>query len=103
MLKDCRDPWTLQTSMPALLQITACVHVRVVTRGRWVAFSYSLISAPAPELGLEGDRDYLYGWLLRDQYKFPLTLSLKEWHRVCLRWDARLFSLEVSLRKTGSI
>lgn len=83
--------------MPVLFHITVCVDVRVVTPGPWVAFSYSSVHAPRPELGLEGDQQALYGWLLRVRHRFPLQLSLTKWHRVCLRRDdlRHLFSLEV--------
>lgn len=97
MLKGCEDHWSLHTSMPVLLQITVCVDVRVVTPRPWVAFSYSSVHMPKPELGLEGDEHALYAWLLRVRHRFPLQLSLTNWHRVCLRRDVlrNLFSLEV--------
>lgn len=97
MLNGCEDHWSLHTSMPVLFQITVCVDVRVVTSRPWVAFSYSSVHMPKPELGLEGDEHALYGWLLRVRHRFPLQLSLTNWHRVCLRRDVlrHLFSLEV--------
>lgn len=97
MLNGCEDHWSLQHSMPVLSQITVCVDVRVVTPGRWVAFSYSSVHTPTPQLGLEGDEQALYGWLLTVRHRFPLQLSLTNWHRVCLRRDVlrNLFSLEV--------
>lgn len=101
MLNSCQDHWTLQVSMPTLFQITVCVDVRVVTPGPWVAFAYSSVHTLKPELGLEGDHQALYGWLLRVRHRFPLPLSLADWHRVCLRRDAQrhLFSLEVRLQE----
>ncbi|KAK1884809.1 Adhesion G-protein coupled receptor G4 [Dissostichus eleginoides] len=83
--------------MPLLFQITLCVDIRVVVPGAWVAFSYSSVHAPRPELGLEGDEDALYAWLLRVRHRFPIRLSPKHWHRVCLRRDVQhnSFSLEV--------
>lgn len=104
MLNGCEDHWTLQVSMPTLFQITACVDVRVVTPGPWVAFSYSSVHALRPELGLEGDQQALYGWLLSVRHRFPVPLSLTDWHRVCLRRDVQrnLFSLEVRVRKRGA-
>lgn len=85
--------------MPQLSQMTVCVHIRVVVPGAWVAFSYSSVYAPRPELGLEGDDGALYGWLLRVRHRFPVRLSPAQWHRVCLRMDIRRnsFSLEVIL------
>lgn len=90
--------------MPKLYQITVCVDVRVVTPGPWVAFSYRSVHALSPELGLEGDQQALYGWLLRVRHRFPFRLSLANWHRVCLRRDVQrnLFSLEVRLGSSGS-
>ncbi|XP_035513031.1 adhesion G-protein coupled receptor G2 [Morone saxatilis] len=84
--------------MPLLFQMTVCVDIRVVVPGAWVAFSYSSVHAPRPELGLEGDDEALYGWLLRVRHRFPLRLSPTHWHRVCLRRDAlhNSFSLEVN-------
>ncbi|GLD69160.1 adhesion G-protein coupled receptor G2 isoform X4 [Lates japonicus] len=83
--------------MPLLFQMTVCVDIRVVVPGAWVAFSYSSVHAPRPELGLEGDDNALYGWLLRVRHRFPLRLSPTHWHRVCLRRDVlhNSFSLEV--------
>ncbi|KAF1373236.1 hypothetical protein PFLUV_G00258280 [Perca fluviatilis] len=99
VLNGCEDHWTLQdrATMPLLLQMTLCVDIRVVVPGAWVAFSYSSVLTPGPELGLEGDDEALYGWLLRVRHKFPMQLSPTHWHRVCLRRDVsrNSFSLEV--------
>ncbi|XP_070841852.1 adhesion G-protein coupled receptor G2-like [Chaetodon trifascialis] len=99
VLNGCEDHWTLQdgAAVPLLFQMTVCVNVRVVVPGAWVAFSYSSVHAPGPELGLEGDDEALYGWLLRVRHRFPLRLSPTDWHRVCLRRDVQrnTFSLEV--------
>lgn len=99
VLNGCEDHWTLpdRSAMPLLFQMTVCVDIRVVRPGAWVAFSYSSVYAPKPELGLEGDDGALYGWLLRVRHRFPLRLSPTVWHRVCLRRDVRRnsFSLEV--------
>lgn len=99
MLNGCEDHWTLQDrgAVPQLYQMTVCVHIRVVVPGAWVAFSYSPVSAPAPDLGLEGDEGAVYGWLLRVRHRFPVPLTPAQWHRVCLRMDAygNSFSLEV--------
>ncbi|XP_076617091.1 uncharacterized protein adgrg2a isoform X2 [Chaetodon auriga] len=99
VLNGCEDHWTLQdgAAMPLLFQMTVCVNIRVVVPGAWVAFSYSSVHAPGPELGLEGDDEALYGWLLRVRHRFPLRLSPTDWHRVCLRRDVQrnTFSLEV--------
>ncbi|KAM8731711.1 adhesion G-protein coupled receptor G4-like [Acanthopagrus schlegelii] len=99
VLNGCENHWTLQdrAAMPLLFQMTVCVDIRVVAPGAWVAFSYSSVHAPRPELGLEGDDHALYGWLLRVRHRFPLQLSPQHWHRVCLRRDVRrnTFSLEV--------
>ncbi|XP_078018845.1 uncharacterized protein adgrg2a isoform X2 [Epinephelus lanceolatus] len=99
VLKGCEDHWTLQdrAAMPLLSQMTLCVDIRVVVPGAWVAFSYSSVHAPRPELGLEGDEEALYGWLLRVRHRFPVRLSPTYWHRVCLRRDVarNSFSLEV--------
>nr|XP_046228106.1 adhesion G-protein coupled receptor G4 [Scatophagus argus] len=99
VLNGCEDHWTLQdtATVPLLFQMTVCVDIRVVVPGAWVAFSYSSVHAPRPELGLEGDEEALYGWLLRVRHRFPLHLSPTRWHRVCLRRDVlrNSFSLEV--------
>ncbi|KAE8279681.1 Adhesion G-protein coupled receptor G2 [Larimichthys crocea] len=99
VLHGCEDHWTLQdrTSMPLLFQMTVCVDIRVTVPGSWVAFSYSSVHAPRPELGLEGDDKAVYGWLLRVRHRFPVELSPTVWHRVCLRRDVprNSFSLEV--------
>ncbi|XP_051267139.1 uncharacterized protein LOC127369628 isoform X2 [Dicentrarchus labrax] len=100
VLNGCEDHWTLQdrAAMPLLFQLTVCVDIRVVVPGAWVAFSYSSVHAPRPELGLEGDDEALYGWLLRVRHRFPLRLTPTHWHRVCLRRDVlhNSFSLEVN-------
>ncbi|XP_028425801.1 uncharacterized protein LOC114549618 [Perca flavescens] len=99
VLNGCEDHWTLQgrATMPLPLQMTLCVDIRVVVPGAWVAFSYSSVLTPGPELGLEGDDEALYGWLLRVRHRFPMQLSPTHWHRVCLRRDVsrNSFSLEV--------
>ncbi|XP_069552362.1 uncharacterized protein [Brachyistius frenatus] len=98
VLNSCKDHWTLHTAIPLLFQMTVCVDVRVVVPGAWVAFSYSSVHTPKPELGLEGDDEAIYGWLLRVRHRFPLRLSPNRWHRVCLRMDVpgNTFSLEVN-------
>ncbi|KAM4534058.1 uncharacterized protein PAE49_022363 [Odontesthes bonariensis] len=102
VLDGCEDHWTLQdrVTIPQLFQITVCVDVRVVVPGPWVAFSYSSVHAPNPDLGLEGDSGAIYGWLLQVRHRFPLQLSLEHWHRVCLRRDihGNTFSLQVDGR-----
>ncbi|XP_030613091.1 adhesion G-protein coupled receptor G4-like [Archocentrus centrarchus] len=99
VLNGCKDHWTLQdrAAMPLLYKITICVDIRVVVPGAWVAFSYRTVYAPRPELGLEGDDEAIYGWLLGVRHQFPLQLSPTLWHRVCLRRDVKgnTFSLEV--------
>ncbi|KAM9337150.1 adhesion G-protein coupled receptor G2 [Symphorus nematophorus] len=86
--------------MPLLFEMTVCVDIRVVVPGAWVAFSYSSVHAPRPELGLEGDDEALYGWLLRVRHRFPIRLSPVHWHRVCLRRDVlrNSFTLQVDGR-----
>lgn len=100
VLNGCEDHWTLQdrAAMPLLFKMTVCVDVRVVVPGAWVAFSYRSVHAPRPELGLEGDEEALYGWLLKVQHRFPIRLSPTHWHRLCLRRDVpgNYFSLEVT-------
>ncbi|XP_067107341.1 adhesion G-protein coupled receptor G4 isoform X2 [Osmerus mordax] len=100
VLTACGEYWTLQdhTLLPLLFHMTVCVHVRVVTPGSWVAFSYSSPRAPRPDLGLEGDAGALYGWLLGVRHRFPIALSPAQWHRVCLRRDVLgdRFSLKVN-------
>lgn len=107
VLNGCKDHWTLQdsASMPPLFQMTVCVDIRVVVPGDWVAFSYNSVHAPRPELGLEGDGEALYGWLLSVRHRFPFRLSLGDWHRVCLRRDVqhKSFSLEVKLKLVQSV
>ncbi|XP_061122321.1 adhesion G-protein coupled receptor G2-like [Syngnathus typhle] len=102
VLDGCEDHWTLQdgTSMPVLLQMSVCLDVRVLSSGDWVAFSYSSVHAPRPELGLEGNEGAVYGWLLGVRHRFPVSLSLARWHTVCLRRDVpgNSFSLELNGR-----
>ncbi|XP_070409353.1 adhesion G-protein coupled receptor G4 isoform X3 [Nothobranchius furzeri] len=94
----CYDHWTLQSpivSVPRLM--TVCVDVRVVVPGSWVAFSYNSVYGIYPDLGLEGDSDMIYGWLLQVRHQFPIQMLPTIWHRVCLRRDEarNVFSLEV--------
>ncbi|KAM9713044.1 uncharacterized protein ACNS7B_023365 [Menidia menidia] len=102
VLDGCKDHWTLQdgVSLPELFQITVCVDVRVVEPGPWVAFTYSSVHAPNPNLGLQGDGGAVYGWLLQVRHRFPVRLPPGFWHRLCLRRDTRgnSFSLEVNGR-----
>lgn len=99
VLNGCDDHWTLQdkASFPLLYKMTVCMNIRVVLPGAWIAFTYSSIHGLMPELGLEGDDGALYAWLLRVKHRFPLKLSLQDWHQVCLRRNVvgSSFSLEV--------
>ncbi|XP_016528704.1 mucin-5AC-like, partial [Poecilia formosa] len=99
VVNGCEDHWALRDriSIPSLSQMTVCVNIRVVVPGPWVAFSYSSVRTPNPNLALEGDDKTIYGWLLQVQHRFPFKMSPMEWHRVCLRRDVRrnIFSLEV--------
>ncbi|KAM4544059.1 uncharacterized protein V3H82_021855 [Fundulus diaphanus] len=99
VLNGCEDHWTFQgrTPIPQLSQMTVCVNIHVDDPGPWVAFSYSSVRTPNPDLGLEGDDKAIYGWLLQVRHQFPFKMSPKAWHRVCLRRDAErnTFSLEV--------
>ncbi|XP_019740343.1 adhesion G-protein coupled receptor G4 isoform X2 [Hippocampus comes] len=102
VLNGCKDHWTLQDSTftPFLSQMTVCLDVRVLSPGAWVAFSYSSVHAPMPDLGLEGNEGAVYGWLLGVRHRFPVSLSLARWHTVCLRRDVpgKSFSLELNGR-----
>ena len=99
VLNGCRDHWTLQDrgAMPRLFRMTVCVHVRVLSPGAWVAFSYRSAHAPRPELGLEGDDGALYAWLLGVRHRFPTPLAPDRWQQVCLRRNVpgNTFSLHV--------
>ncbi|XP_063062416.1 mucin-5AC [Engraulis encrasicolus] len=100
VLGDCRDYWTFQDRgrIPLLFQMTVCVDVRVVSPGRWLAFSYSSPRAPRFDLALEGDPHALYAWLLGVRHRFPVQLAPHVWHRLCLRRDSlrNTFSMEVN-------
>ncbi|KAI9516791.1 hypothetical protein NQZ68_013849 [Dissostichus eleginoides] len=89
--------------MPLLFQITLCVDIRVVVPGAWVAFSYSSVHAPRPELGLEGDEDALYAWLLRVRHRFPIRLSPKHWHRVDGKMVAQRTVIAQAIPPAGSM
>lgn len=84
--------------MPKLTQMTVCTDIRVLTAGKWVAFSYTTPRLPYYDLALQGDSDSVYAWLLGVQHRFPVHLELKRWHRLCLRVDSlrNSFSLTVS-------
>lgn len=94
------DQWTLQENqhMPKLSQVTVCVDVRLLTVGKWIAFSYTTPRSPYYALALQGDSDAIYAWLLGVQHHFPVRLELKRWHRLCVRIDSlrNSFSLSVS-------
>lgn len=100
VLKGCEDHWTLQERAPILRlpSLTVCLDVRVLVPGAWAAFSYSSGHAPKPELGLEGDQEALYTWLLGVRHSFSYPLTLGQWHRVCLRRDVQRnsFGLQVN-------
>ncbi|MEQ2224979.1 hypothetical protein ILYODFUR_012893, partial [Ilyodon furcidens] len=99
VINGCEDHWTLQgrTSLPQLSQMTVCVNIYVVVPGPWVAFSYSSVRILNPDLGLEGDNEAIYAWLLKVQHRFPFKMSPMAWHKVCLRRDVwrNTFSLAV--------
>lgn len=104
VLNGCEDHWTFQsppnTTMPQLSQMTVCIDIRVVVPGAWVAFSYGSAYAPNPDLGLEGDSQAIYVWLLQVRHRFPTPMSPTHWHSICLRRDIsrNIFSLEVIFR-----
>ncbi|XP_034145380.1 uncharacterized protein LOC117593658 [Esox lucius] len=99
VLSGCAEHWMLQDGvvLPFLYKMTACVHVRVVVPGDWIAFQYSSVFAPKPELGLEGDKDAVYAWLLGVRHRFPLSLTPTYWHQLCLHREVlhNSFSLEI--------
>lgn len=101
VLNGCEDHWTLQkrATILQLPRMTVCMDIQVVAPGSWAAFSYSSVHAPKPELGLEGDQDAVYAWLLGVRHHFPFRLPLGQWHTVCLRRDVQRssFSLEVTV------
>ena len=100
VLNGCQDHWTLQDrgAMPRLFRMTVCVHVRVLSPGAWVAFSYRSAHAPRPELGLEGDDGALYAWLLGVRHRFPRPLAPDRWQQVCLRRDVHGNSFSIHVR-----
>ncbi|MCJ8745915.1 hypothetical protein PDJAM_G00135620, partial [Pangasius djambal] len=100
VLKGCKGWWTLQRnqSVPQLFQMTVCLDVRLLTAGKWMAFSYTTPRSPYYDLALQGDSNAVYVWLLGVQHNFPVQLALKRWHRLCLSID----SLRNSFRLTVS-
>ncbi|XP_034038266.1 mucin-3A [Thalassophryne amazonica] len=102
VLKDCVDHWTLQNwaAFPVLHKMTVCVDIRLMAPGPWVAFSYFSVHALWPDVGLEGDENILYIWLLKRRHKVNFQLSPKYWHRICLRRNVQgqSFSLEIDGR-----
>lgn len=100
VLQGCTDWWTLEQNqrVPKLLQMTVCLDVRLLTAGKWMAFSYTIRHSPYYDLALQGDNDAVYVWLMGVQHRFPVHLTLERWHRLCLRFDSlrNSFSLSVS-------
>lgn len=100
VLQRCTDGWTLQQNqrVPKLLQMTVCLDMRLLTAGKWMAFSYTIPHSPYYGLTLQGDNDAVYVWLMGVKHRFPVRLTLEHWHRLCLRFDSlhNRFSLSVS-------
>ncbi|KAJ8276693.1 hypothetical protein COCON_G00084450 [Conger conger] len=93
------DHWALRDGVrvPALVHLTVCVYVRVLRGGAWTAYAYGDPGARAHHLGLQGDGQRLYVWLLGVRHGFPVRLLQRTWYHVCLRRDAgrQQVSLEV--------
>ncbi|XP_064206865.1 mucin-2 isoform X2 [Anguilla rostrata] len=100
--QDSGDHWTLRDSVqvPELVHMTVCVHVRVLVPGEWTAYTYGHPQAQERELGLQGDRQSLYVWLLGVRHSFPVHLLPRRWYHVCLKRDAS--RQRVSLDVDGS-
>ncbi|XP_053530664.1 adhesion G-protein coupled receptor G4 [Ictalurus punctatus] len=100
VLQGFMDRWTLKENqqVPKLYQMTVCLDVRLLTAGRWMAFSYIAPRSPYYDLALQGDSYAVYIWLLGVQHRFRVPMSLERWHRLCLRIDSlqNSFSLTIS-------
>ncbi|XP_046733297.1 adhesion G-protein coupled receptor G2 [Silurus meridionalis] len=100
VLQGCTDQWTLKARQPVpqLPQMTVCIDIRLMTPGKWMAFSYTVPRSPNYSLALQGDGNTVIAWLLGVQHRFPMQLALKSWHRLCLRIDSlhNSFSLSVN-------
>ncbi|XP_072307429.1 uncharacterized protein [Eucyclogobius newberryi] len=103
VLNDCEDNWTLQERAALPVSMTVCINIRVVAPGPWIAFTYSSVQGLKPELGLEGDEEALFVWLLRVRHRFPLKLTERDWHQVCLQRNvlSSSLSLEVDNQVVG--
>nr|XP_023656431.1 uncharacterized protein LOC111838075 isoform X1 [Paramormyrops kingsleyae]XP_023656432.1 uncharacterized protein LOC111838075 isoform X1 [Paramormyrops kingsleyae] len=94
-LQGCGDYWTSLEQVPALVQVTVCMEVRVLSPGPWTAFTYSSPDSPLYDLALRGDGRGLEVWLLGVKHRFPVSLKSHLWHHVCLRRDGHTLLLEV--------
>ncbi|KAF5883106.1 adhesion G-protein coupled receptor G2, partial [Clarias magur] len=102
VLQECTDQWILKENqhVPQLSQMTVCLDMRLLTAGKWMAFSYTTPPFPFYSLALQGDSDGVYIWLLGVKHRFPARLAPELWHRLCLSVDSERNSL--SLNVSGS-
>ncbi|XP_058232125.1 adhesion G-protein coupled receptor G4 isoform X2 [Hemibagrus wyckioides] len=89
ILHGCTDQWILDDkhSVPNLFQMTVCMDLRLLTTGKWMAFSYATPHSSYYDLALHGDSEAVYAWLLGVRHRFPVRLELERWHQLCLRID----------------
>ncbi|KAG7484365.1 hypothetical protein MATL_G00048460 [Megalops atlanticus] len=103
--RGCRDPWTLvdRVQVPTLVQVTVCMHMRVLVQGEWTAFTYGPPHVEQYDLALEGDRRTLYVWLLGVRHRFPVRLLPHRWYHVCLKRDAARHSIALDVDGSPSV
>ncbi|XP_036381403.1 mucin-5AC-like isoform X2 [Megalops cyprinoides] len=103
--RGCRDPWTLvdRVRVPTLVQVTVCMHLRVLAQGEWTAFTYGPPHVEQYDLALEGDRRTLYVWLLGVRHRFPVRLLPHRWYHVCLKRDAARHSVALDVDGSPSV
>lgn len=105
VLQGCTDRWTLQENqhIPKLFPMTVCMDLRLMTAGKWMAFSYTMPHSLYYDLALQSDSDAMYVWVLGVQHRFPVQLGLEHWHRLCLRLDSLHNSVSLSVSSSQNV
>lgn len=95
--------WELQpgTEIPALKELSVCIHLRPNYGTLWTGFVYKAPGERDIELGLQGNSSDLAVWLFGVKHRVDRTLELKKWHFVCITWSGQAHRLRVYINGTS--
>ena len=90
-------------SVPALEELSVCVLLRLSLGTEWTAFAYKAPGDHAVELGLEGDDRQITAVLFGGKWPVNESLTLNDWHSLCLTWSATSRHLRLYVNGNGRL